>query len=94
MSLSPVSHAHTDALTQRRIRQLQWTCFVLWLSVSLAVIWWARALDTPVHGWPLGFWLAAQGVVIFYVLLVAVYAWAMNRLERPVPDPGLQPDGP
>jgi len=85
-------HDTSNALRQRRIRQLQWACCVLWLSVTLAVIWFARALDRPVHGWPLGFWLAAQGVVIFYVLLVAVYAWAVNRLESPEPAPDTPSD--
>lgn len=30
----------------------------------------------------LGFWVAQQGAIFVFVLLVAVYAWLMDRLDR------------
>ena len=69
-----------------RIRVLQTVCAALWLSVTVAVVWFARALEQDVGGWPLGFWLAAQGVVLFYVALVAVYAALMQQFEAPPPE--------
>ena len=85
---SPMS----PALRRRRIRWLQGICLSLWLSVTLTVIWFARAFDTQVLGWPLGFWLAAQGVLVFYVFLLGVYAWLMQRLEDPQDAPDTQLD--
>ncbi|GJM24617.1 MAG: hypothetical protein DHS20C16_10320 [Phycisphaerae bacterium] len=31
---------------------------------------------------PLGFWFAQQGSIYVFVVLVFVYAWAMDRLDR------------
>ncbi len=31
---------------------------------------------------PLGFWFAQQGSIYVFVLLVFVYAWRMDRLDR------------
>ncbi len=73
----------SSAMRRRRILWLQGICVSLWLGVTLTVIWFAGAFDTQVLGWPLGFWLAAQGVLLFYVLLLGVYAWLMQRLEDP-----------
>jgi len=37
--------------------------------------------QTP-WGWPFDFWMAAQGCVLIYLLIVSVYAWLVNRWER------------
>ena len=75
----------TAAQRLRRIRMLQTVCAALWLGVTVAVVWFARALDQDIGSWPLGFWLAAQGVVLFYVALVAFYALLMHKFEAPQP---------
>jgi putative solute:sodium symporter small subunit len=31
---------------------------------------------------PLGFWFAQQGSIITFVLLIAVYVWSMDRLDK------------
>jgi len=33
-------------------------------------------------GFPLGFWFAQQGSIVIFVLLVLVYAWRLNRLDK------------
>lgn len=33
-------------------------------------------------GLPLGFWVAQQGAIILFVLLIFLYAWRMDRLDR------------
>ncbi len=33
-------------------------------------------------GFRLGFWFSQQGAIYFFVLLIFVYAWRMNRLDR------------
>ena len=32
-------------------------------------------------GFPLGFWFAQQGSIVIFILLILVYAIAMNRLD-------------
>lgn len=33
-------------------------------------------------GFPLGFWLAMQGSIIVFIILLFVYAYLMNRLDK------------
>ena len=33
-------------------------------------------------GFPLGFWFAQQGSIIVFVILVLIYAWRLNRLDK------------
>ena len=35
-----------------------------------------------IGGFPLGFWFAQQGSIIVFILLILVYAIAMNRLDE------------
>lgn len=42
-------------------------------------------LDTvtiPGTGFKLGFWFAQQGSIYVFVVLIAIYVWYMNRLDR------------
>ena len=36
----------------------------------------------PGSGFKLGFWFAQQGSIYVFVLLIVVYVWLMNRLDR------------
>jgi putative solute:sodium symporter small subunit len=35
-----------------------------------------------IGGFQLGFWFAQQGSIYTFVLLIAIYVWLMNRLDR------------
>lgn len=75
----PMQARHAFWLKTRR-----WTLGLLaaWLLVNLAVPWFARELDRySFLGFPLGYWLAAEGALFVYVLLIAVYVLVMDRLE-------------
>lgn len=57
----------------------------LWAIVSLGCgVLWAEPLNNAyaIGGVPLGFWFAQQGSILVFVLLIVVYAAAMNRLDR------------
>ena len=58
----------------------------IWALVSFgAGILFAGALDTvriPGTGFPLGFWFAQQGAIYVFVVLIFVYVFLMNRLDR------------
>ncbi|WP_326539264.1 VC_2705 family sodium/solute symporter [Pseudorhodoferax sp.] len=46
----------------------------LWVVLSFGPAWFARDLDVTVAGWPLNYWLCAQGSVLGFIAIVAVYA--------------------
>jgi putative solute:sodium symporter small subunit len=54
----------------------------LWFFVTFVIGWFARDLDFSFFGWPFSFWVAAQGALVVYVLIIGFYAWYMHRLDR------------
>ncbi|NNK31034.1 MAG: DUF4212 domain-containing protein [Flavobacteriaceae bacterium] len=36
----------------------------------------------PIGGFKLGFWFAQQGSIYVFVILIFVYVWLMNRLDK------------
>ena len=55
----------------------------LWFFISFLSIFFARELsDWSVFGWPLSFYMAAQGSSLIYLAVVGFYAWRMRRLDR------------
>ena len=54
---------------------------LVWLLVSFGPSFFARDLTVMVGGWPLYFWMAAQGSILLFIGIVVVYAWLMNRWE-------------
>ncbi|WP_223851317.1 DUF4212 domain-containing protein [Cupriavidus pauculus] len=65
-------------------RNLRWIASLLaiWFVVTFVVAWYARELRFAFFGWPFSFWVGAQGALIVYVLMAALYAWRMNRADR------------
>ena len=57
------------------------TLLFVWVLASFGTAFFARDLGQTVAGWPLNFWLAAQGSVLVFIGIVVVYAWWMNRHE-------------
>ncbi len=56
----------------------------IWFAVSfLAGIVFVEPLNTiKLGGFPLGFWFAQQGSIYVFVILIFVYVWLMNKLDR------------
>ena len=55
----------------------------IWFVVTFVEAWYARELNSiSFMGFPLGFYMSAQGSLIVYVLLIGFYAWYMNRLDK------------
>ncbi len=55
----------------------------IWFVVTFVMAYFARELSSiTVFGWPLSFYMAAQGSLIIYVVIIAVYARTMNRLDQ------------
>jgi cation/acetate symporter len=54
----------------------------LWFVASFGLVFFAHDLQFVVAGWPIGFWFAAQGSVLVFIAIVAVFAWWTNRQEK------------
>jgi putative solute:sodium symporter small subunit len=76
----------------RRTRRLTAALLLAWFVVGFVVTWFARELDFPFFGWPFSFW-AAQGGIIVFVALIAVYARRMARIDRRLADETRAGDG-
>lgn len=56
---------------------------VVWAAVSFLPAWFADELNRAIFfGWPLGFYMVAQGAPICFLLIVWLYDRWMTRLER------------
>ena len=55
----------------------------IWFVVTYVVSFYARELNTiTMFGWPLGFYMGAQGSLIIYVVIIFYYARYMNNLDK------------
>ena len=55
---------------------------VIWFVVTFVVGYIARDLQFNFFGWTFAFWMAAQGSLIIYVVIIWYYARYMNNLDR------------
>ncbi len=76
----------TTVPTQRywqRTRRMTVGLLLVWFVVTFLSIFFARQLaGYTLFGWPVSFFMAAQGSTLLYVAIVAFYAWRMRRLDR------------
>jgi putative solute:sodium symporter small subunit len=66
-------------------RNLKMTALLLaiWFAVIFVVSFFARELaEITVMGFPLGFYMGAQGAPLVYLAIIWWYARYMNRLDR------------
>ena len=66
-------------------RNLKITALLLgiWFVVTFVASWYARELnEIVVLGFPLGFYMGAQGSLVIYVLIIWFYARYMNNLDQ------------
>lgn len=54
----------------------------LWFVVSFVLTFFARELSFSFFGWPFSYWVGAQGAILVYLALVAIYAQLMHRWDR------------
>lgn len=54
---------------------------LVWFAASFGLVFFAHDLQQVVAGWPVSYWFAAQGSVIIFIGIVAVFAWVANRRE-------------
>lgn len=54
----------------------------IWFAVTFVLSWFADDLNKISFIGPFGFYMAAQGSLIIYVLIIWYYAAFMNRLDQ------------
>lgn len=78
------SEGRSDGAYWRANINLMLVLLAVWFSVSfLAGIVFVDYLDQfRLFGYKLGFWFSQQGSIYFFVLLIFIYAWRMNVLDK------------
>jgi putative solute:sodium symporter small subunit len=64
----------------RRALLLKTSLLLVWFCISFVACFFARDLQMVIVGWPLNYWLGAQGALLVFIAVVGVYAWVMNRI--------------
>ncbi len=83
-----------SASNEKSRRHQYWEANIRYLMILLA-IWffvsygcgilladWLNQFRIPGSGFRVGFWFAQQGAIYVFVVLIFVYVWLMNRLDR------------
>jgi len=84
----PTDLPHARLLAARaahweRTRRMTLVLLVLWLLTCFGTIFFARELSSlAIFGWPLSFYMAAQGASLVSLAVIAFYAWRMQVLDR------------
>ena len=66
-----------------RTSSLMWTILALWFFFSFVIHFFVGALNSIVIlGFPLGFYMAAQGSLIIFVALIFWFASAQNSIDE------------
>jgi putative solute:sodium symporter small subunit len=67
----------------RRNLRLTGVLLAIWFLSTFVVIWFARELNERVMaGFPLAFYMGAQGSPLIYLSVIWFYAQRMNQLDR------------
>jgi len=67
----------------RQTRRVTALLLALWLATSFSEVWFARDLENwSLFGWPLSFYMAAQGASLVYLAIIGAYAWLMRRADQ------------
>jgi len=54
----------------------------IWFVVTYVVSYFARDMNFTFFGWPFSFWMASQGSLVVYVVIIWFYARYMNQLDQ------------
>jgi putative solute:sodium symporter small subunit len=78
MHLTPEQQAYW-----RRNLKLTAALLGIWFLATFGVIWFARDLnEISLFGFPLAFYMGAQGALLIYILIIWYYARRMNELDE------------
>jgi putative solute:sodium symporter small subunit len=67
----------------RKTRNLMWFALAVWFIFGFGIHFFAVPLNSIVIiGFPLGFYMAAQGSLIVFVILIFWFAWKQNKIDE------------
>ena len=67
----------------RKTRRLTFGLLVLWILITFGLACFAKELNEfSLLGFPLGFYMAAQGALIIYLAMIWYYNRRMRQLEE------------
>jgi len=78
-----MQNSNARAYWKRNLRIL-FVLLLVWFTVSYGCgILFADTLNQfKIGGFPLGFWFAQQGAIYVFVVLIFIYVYLMNKLDR------------
>ena len=67
----------------RRNLRLTAVLLAIWFVVTYVMAWYARPLaEINFFGWPLSFYMAAQGSLIVFVVMLFLFAKQQDKIDR------------
>jgi putative solute:sodium symporter small subunit len=67
----------------RRTRHLTAALLAVWFLSTFGIVFFARELSSiELFGWSLPFYMAAQGLIVGYLAIIALYSLCMRRIDR------------
>ena len=85
MTEQPNNNDNARRYWARNLRLLVIFLVIWWVVSYGAGIIWEESLNSiviPGTGFHLGFWFAQQGSIYVFVVMIFVYAWLMNKLDK------------
>jgi putative solute:sodium symporter small subunit len=69
----------------RRTRRITAILALLWFGVTFCIVFFARELSgLTLFGWPFSFYMAGQGLTLFYLAIVVIYIKLMQSLDKKI----------
>lgn len=66
----------------RKTRRLTYALICFWLFITFGLTWFARSInEVVILGFPLGFYMAAQGALVLYLMIIWWYNRQMKKLD-------------
>lgn len=67
----------------QQTRRLTLAVILLWVAVTFGLGWFSDELNRFAFlGFPLGFYMAAQGTLLVYLAMIAIYNHRMRKIEE------------
>ena len=66
----------------RKTLRITGVLLAIWFVVTFVIGYFARDLNFTFFGWPFSFWVASQGSLVVYVIIIWFYARYMNKLDQ------------
>ena len=66
----------------QKTRRLTFILLFFWIFVTFGLTWFSRSInEVVILGFPLGFYMAAQGALVVYLLIIWWYNRQMKKLD-------------